>query len=208
MADQTGAAVTMEWVRLQRVLNTLDQQADFSVPLDRCGIEEMRSVGANFVAQGRPDAWQALRPMTLKRRRQNGTGAQILRDTGRLMQSVTWKVSAGPGSGPDGSLYELTTTTLDIGTNLPYAAIQQFGGQIKVAAHQHTVYFRMNKRGEVGNRFVKKSKSNFAQDVQVGSHLINIPPRPYLLIQDEDEETFGEIFADWEKEQIDAANTP
>ena len=42
----------------------------------------------------------------------------------------------------------------------------------------------MTKYGRVGNRFVKKSRSNFAQDVQTGPSQIEIPARPYLPLRD------------------------
>jgi phage virion morphogenesis protein len=74
-----------------------------------------------------------------------------------------------------------------VGTNVPYAAIHQFGGTINKAASKSTVYFNQNKKtGEVGTKFVKKSKSNFAQDVNVRAHVINIKPRPFIGIREGD----------------------
>ncbi|MCE5335252.1 MAG: phage virion morphogenesis protein [Desulfobacteraceae bacterium] len=74
-----------------------------------------------------------------------------------------------------------------VGTNRVYARIHQFGGQISVGARSSTVYFRRDKRtGEVGTKFVKKGKSNFAQAVEIGAHVINMPARPYLGVRDSD----------------------
>lgn len=73
-----------------------------------------------------------------------------------------------------------------VGTNIKYAAIHQFGGEIQKKARSGTVYFKRNKRGEVGTRFVKRSKSNFAQDVNIKAHAVNIPARPFLGIRNSD----------------------
>ena len=76
----------------------------------------------------------------------------------------------------------LEGATYPDGTSVPYiAAIQEFGGSFKREARTQTVYFRQNqKTGEIGNRFVKKSKSNFSQDVDVGEHTVTIPSRPFF----------------------------
>jgi phage virion morphogenesis protein len=46
------------------------------------------SIDANFAAGGRP-AWQPLSPDTLERRSRQGTGTQILVETGRLRAAAT-----------------------------------------------------------------------------------------------------------------------
>lgn len=61
-----------------------------------------------------------------------------------------------------------------------YAAYNEFGATINVPAKAQTLYFKQNRDGSVGNRFVKKDKSNFAQDVTVPAHTINIPARPFM----------------------------
>jgi phage virion morphogenesis protein len=112
------------------------------------------------------NAWQRLSRSTLRQRRTGkGTGgAKILRDTGRLAGSISYRASADQ---------------VVVGTNVVYAAIHQFGGDIQRKAH--TLYFRTNRAGTVvGNRFVRKAKSNFA--LTVGPYSIHIPPRPFLSI--------------------------
>jgi phage virion morphogenesis protein len=141
----------------------------------------MRSIGQTLVAatdlafRSQKDPWgQAWKPLaasTLRgRRKGKGSGSdKILRDTGRLSNSIT---------------YRAERASVQVGTNVIYAAIHQFGGSIDVAARNATVYFRQNKRtGEEGNRFVRKSKSNFAQDVTIGAHKITIPARPFLPVR-------------------------
>ncbi|WP_174892511.1 phage virion morphogenesis protein, partial [Ectopseudomonas toyotomiensis] len=44
------------------------------------------------------------------------------------------------------------------------------------------------KGGEIGRQFVRKDKSNFAQDVKVGPYTINMPARPWLGTSPEDDE--------------------
>lgn len=67
-----------------------------------------------FVDQVDPDGlpWKALSTVTLARRRKAGSGAQILRDTGRLASSINYKVVGG---------------SVELGTNVVYAGTHQFG---------------------------------------------------------------------------------
>lgn len=69
-----------------------------------------------FVDQRGPDGspWDALSPVTLARRRKAGRGAQILRDTGRLMNSISYKV---------------TGDSVKVFTNVIYAGTQQLGAR-------------------------------------------------------------------------------
>lgn len=76
--------------------------------------------------------------------------------------------------------YQVNGSELVLGSNLPYAAIHQFGGEINVAERIRTVYFKRDKNGVVGNRFVKKKNSNFAQDTKAKAHKISMPARPFL----------------------------
>ena len=74
------------------------------------------------------------------------------------------------------------------------AAVHEFGGQINKPARQQTMYFKRNKDGGVGNRFVKKSESDFAQEVAVGAHTITIPARSFMR------STLAEKKGEWGKE--------
>ncbi|EAR4362662.1 hypothetical protein ELU49_24020 [Salmonella enterica] len=68
------------------------------------------------------------------------------------------------------------------GTPVAYiAAIQEFGGSAVIPAREQTLHFRYNeKTGEIGHRFVKAGKGNFAQDVVIPEHTVTIPPRPFF----------------------------
>lgn len=126
-----------------------------------------------FSAQVSPDGtpWQALSPSYLKRKERNRD--KILRASGQLSNDLR---------------YQIDGTSLLFGTDRPYGAIHQFGGQIERQARASTVYFKMDERtGEVGRKFVPKTKSNFAQDVKVGPYTIEIPARPWLGTSDADD---------------------
>lgn len=110
---------------------------------------------------------------------------KTLQDRGHLRDSYTYLVS-------------LVDDAVEIGSNMVYAAIHHFGGTIKKKARSGSVYFKQNTRtGEIGNRFVKKSKSNFAQDVQIGAHDILMPARPALGITRSQHEEIGEMVIDF-----------
>ena len=122
----------------------------------------------NFEAGGRP-AWPDLAESTKKARARKGKWpGQLLQVSGQLASSVQEFFSA---------------TTAGAGTNKIYAAIQHFGGTINQYPRSQKVYFRANeKTGEIGNRFVKKSKSNYSQWATSGNRTIIIPARPFAKI--------------------------
>lgn len=123
-------------------------------------------------------AWAPLSALTISRRRGGGKGAKPLLDTGRLRNSIT--MLAG-------------NDFVEVGTNVRYAAIHQFGGAIDIAARSQQLFFRQGKNGQVGNRFVKKKRSNFAQWATIGAYQINIPARPFLGLSAEDRQEILEI---------------
>lgn len=84
-------------------------------------------------------------------------------------------------------VYHAADFSVEEGTNVVYAGIHQGGGKIKRQARTQTVYRKVDASGELGHRFVKRSKSNFASDHAVGAHEIDMPARPMLGIGDKDE---------------------
>lgn len=94
--------------------------------------------------------------------------------------------------------HQVINHELFVGTNAKYGAIHQFGGTVKLASRSQYAYFRQDKRtGQVGNRFVKKSKSNFAQGVTLPAQEIAIPARPWLgLSAQDDAEVLGMLSDD------------
>ncbi|WP_333661029.1 phage virion morphogenesis protein [Acinetobacter sp.] len=101
---------------------------------------------------------------------------QPLRDKGHLKGSINYQVFSD---------YVEIGSGVGAGTNLKYAPYHQFGFSRNVAAHSKDIYFKLNRDGTVGHRFVKKSKSDFAQSVNVKAHTIVVSARPFLPINQE-----------------------
>lgn len=174
------------------------------------GMLAMREFDKNFRAQGRPQ-WTPLRPKTLYRRRKSGKGARILRDTGRLQQSLS--------QGRPGNVYRLEPRSLTIGSNLVYARIHQFGGTITMRPRSDRAPRTF---ARVGGRMLLRGKDG---KVRVGSKLdgtpirkkfaaaasvrmtfrertIRIPARPYLVIPREALSLFHRAVKKWMKENL------
>ena len=129
--------------------------------------------------------WPAWSPAYAKTRHGNQS---LLQGDGGLLDSIQYVVSGGE---------------VEIGSNLPYAAIHNEGGKIKRKERASTVHFHQDSRtGEVGNRFVKKSKSNFAQDVTIGAHEIEMPQRQYLGFSAENEGDLQHVVEDFLRRQL------
>ena len=84
-------------------------------PLRAVGAHMISSVEKNFRAQGRPTKWPGLAESTRQRRRKGRGrgGPQILIDTARLKNSISYRLVTSPG--------------VEIGTNVVYAPRQHFG---------------------------------------------------------------------------------
>lgn len=107
--------VHLEHQRLQETLRTIEWAVGDLAPLMRGIAAELASqTGENFEAEGRPD-WQPLSDVTLARREAAGYGSgQMLQLTaGGLAQSIT--------------VHHDDSSAL-VGSNKPYAAMMQFGG--------------------------------------------------------------------------------
>lgn len=102
--------------------------------------------------------------------RQGGT---TLRDTSRLMNSIT---------------HNVLQNGVEIGTDAEYGPIHHFGGEIHYEARMRRTYFRQNQRtGLVGNKFVRKARSNFMQESMGKAYKVNMPRRPFLGLTESDE---------------------
>ncbi|HBI6270473.1 TPA: phage virion morphogenesis protein, partial [Serratia marcescens] len=71
--------------------------------------------------------------------------------------------------------------------------VHQFGATIEIAARSQQAYYRQKKNGEIDNRFVRKSKSNFAQWHTIPAHQVTIPARPWLGVSAEQGERLVEL---------------
>ena len=169
----SGFAIQVEDAQVTTALLALRSRcANLQPVMARIGQQLVTLADLSFRAEKDPwgTAWQRLSQSTLRQRRQGkGTGGhKILRDTGRLAGSISYRASA---------------EQVVVGTNVVYAAIHQFGGDIQHQAHTKTLYFRTNKAGTaVGSKFVKKGRSNFAQDAHVNAYVQRIHRRAFLPI--------------------------
>lgn len=116
--------------------------------LDAIGhaIAEQVRLGFRDGRSPRGESWEPLTHVTLSRRKNGGVGAKPLMDTGRLRDSIGHAVQGD---------------TVEIGTNVEYAALHQFGAA----------------QGAFGLGNYKKRNGSFP--IPWG----NVPARPFLPIQ-------------------------
>ena len=133
---------------IEHLSGLVDAINDPSPLLAELGEYGLRSTRARFKTQTAPDgtAWAALQPRYQKEKRRNKN--LILTLNGYLRGQMTWQL--------------VGDRTVEIGSNLPYAAVHQFGATIKPRAAKVLMF-----RGHV-------AKS------------VTIPARPYLGLSDED----------------------
>ena len=163
--------------------------ADMSPIMERAASVMAGATDKNFAVEGRPP-WHPLSKAYAKskqeaRGKNKKTGEishlKILTLTGQLRSSISKSKSWGKDFA-------------QIGSNKEYAAIHQFGGDITIPPHRRDVYFHYDRRtGEVGTEFVKKAKSNFAQEVDHPGGRITMPARPYLQLTVTDLESIRTI---------------
>ncbi|WP_339524236.1 phage virion morphogenesis protein [Pseudomonas sp. EL_65y_Pfl2_R96] len=173
--------VVIDTTTIGKALGELSERlGDLTTPLNDIAEYLHQSTDDRFIKQVAPDGspWAPLAPSTLARKK----GGRILRNKGTLQDTMRHSVSGNE---------------LAFGTDRPYGAIHQDGGKVEHAARSQQVYFRQGKEGSVGNRFVKKSKSNFAQWVTRGAHDTEIKARPYLGLSAEDDVELLAIIQDY-----------
>lgn len=173
--------VTLNESQVSKAIEELSQHlGNLSTPLNDIAEYLHQSTDNRFRQQVAPDGspWAPLAPSTLAQKK----GTRILREKGTLQDTLRHRVS---------------NNELAFGTDRPYGAIHQFGGKIEHAARSQQVYFRQGKDGTVGNRFVKKNRSNFSQWAARGASSTDITARPYLGLSSEDETEILAIVGDY-----------
>lgn len=143
----------------------------------------MISTRARAAKQVSPDGqtWAALSPRYAAAKARKRPGVPILRFDNHMIG--------------DQLVSQVEGDTLLHGTNAPYGAINQFGGDIQIPARPSQVYFH-HKGGEVSPHFVTKRKATFVQDVTIPEHVVSIPARPWLGLDKEDEAEIVQLTAD------------
>jgi len=95
---------------------------------------------------------------------------------GKTSATETGKTLVARGHLRDSITHEADGETVRVGTNVVYAAIHQFGGEITPKRGSHLVF-------KVGDGFVRVSR-------------VEIPARPYLGIDDDDRAEIDHILED------------
>ena len=133
------------------------------------------SVRQNFEEGGRPTRWA----MSARARKQGG---QTLRDRDALYNAITSEFDAAAGG---------VRTGLRVGANVPYAAAHHFG--VRKTVTQHV-------REHVARRRQAFGKPIPETVVTVRAHTrnmrLNLPARPYMMMQDEDWEDIRDLVQD------------
>ena len=109
----TGVSVTVDSAEVDRALRAMAARlGDLRPAMELIGQAMVTEKDLGFRAETDPwgNSWAKLSEVTMGRRR--GTSAQILRDTGRLQDSVTYTADANSAT---------------VGTNAKYAVTHQFG---------------------------------------------------------------------------------
>ncbi len=165
------AGVTLKYeiddAEVKALLTQLGERArDLSSPMKLIGEQVLFSVQQNFAEGGRPDRW-------IPSKRAIVQGGQTLVNTGRLLQSLTYRSSSDQA---------------EVGTNVIYAAIHQFGGIIPGGP---IVPRRAKSLRWIG----PDGKPRFAKKVQRPD--IAMPARPFLMVQEEDKSELVRIIKDY-----------
>jgi phage gpG-like protein len=108
-------------------------------------------------------------------------GGKTLVLSARLYRSITFTASA---------------SGVEIGTNVVYAAIHQFGGDINQNARKQTVHFKVNKKTG-RQRFSKAKGSSHSKEVSIGARTIHMPARPFIGLDDDDDAAILRIAEAW-----------
>lgn len=157
---------------LMQVLDQVQQRLDNTAPMMNAIAGVMlEEVKENFVQQGRPK-WKDLYPSTKKARARRGTWpGNILDDSGDLLDNISSSSDARHAA---------------VGTNIVYAAIQNFGGTIIQPPRKMQLQDRYKK----SNQKTGKRKGQFKKgkkaggEVASGQRVIDIPARPFMTLPD------------------------
>ncbi len=169
----------------------LARMADLRPFLNAVGDRIIGSTGENFRREAGPDGkpWMPLAPATVKARQRKGqTPITILRSNskGRIGSALAGSINK-----------EVGDNEVRIGSPKETAAIHQLGGTIQKPARAAKIYRLRGKDGNIGRRFVKKSKANVVTDATIPAHSITIPARPFIGISGADEAGILEDAGDW-----------
>lgn len=157
----TGATLTYSGDKsIFQVLARLQSPDDRKSLLDAIGARGVSSTQQRFLDEKTPEGTPWLKSL-----RARLSGGKTLRDTARLFQSFT---------------HQATASSVEWGTNVVYAGIHQFGGDIR-AKNKPALAFRL------------------ADGSSVVTKKVTMPARPFLGVNAQDEEGFDEVAGIWLK---------
>jgi len=157
-----GYRISADTTEVQAALARLaDRAADLYPAMDAIGASLVDSTRHRFGLEAGPDGtpW---RPS----RRAIRTGGRTLAHKRRLVGSIT---------------HVAADQSVEVGTNVPYAAIHQFGGTITRYAQSRPIYRNLDAvRSGEGAPFVRRSRATLETWHAVPEYTITMPARPYL----------------------------
>lgn len=150
--------------------------------MPRLGEYLQRSTQERFKTQTAPDGtpWAPLQPRYARRKKYHQDKVLTLR--GYLRSSIHYQVT-----GPD---------AVQVGTNIQYAGVHQFGAAIQQAAQSRRLRFR-SAAGRILFAGARHKRGVTERWVTRGAYQVTIPARPFLGISAADDAEIREIILDW-----------
>jgi phage gpG-like protein len=196
-----------------------DRVRDWRRPLKAWGVYMVGSIKRNFDSQGRPVKWRALKVKTLIARYMRTAGARKLRERdkgkGRFAPSAAIYKSKGgvgalstiPGFARSGRTGRILRRGHG-GTNKFAQAGLAFRRAVVAAVTQGKILLdrgRLRSSVTSAGEAVQVDRTNvsigtnlvYAASHQFGDPGRGIPTRPYLVIQGEDERSYGQFLVNW-----------
>lgn len=183
----TGASITLDDTATEGLAYYVDRATHPGQLMGSIAAYMLSSTQRRFEREVGPDGqkWKPLAKRTANRqiRRGHRRGrANILRVTTRLYRSLVTQSDA---------------TSAEVGTNVAYAAVHQFGGEIQIYGRSQRATLKKI-RGSNRSRFVKTgTKGGTVRNVTIGEHVITMPARPYLGFSDEDRKMILQLGEDY-----------
>lgn len=179
---------------LGEITRTMQRLGDIDRPalLDAIGFTvENQTKNRILLEKHAPDgaAWAPLSPRYAKAKAERKGSVGMLEFDGHLYRSLQ---------------HDVQGDSVHVGSNLAYAAIHQFGGEIKREARTAQLYFKQGRDGSVGNRFVSQRQANFVQDVSIGAHSTQVPARPYLGFSSQNEDEINDVAVRFLRRHVEA----
>ncbi|MFV3126118.1 phage virion morphogenesis protein [Niveispirillum sp. KHB5.9] len=202
----SGVTLTVDDAEVMEALARFQAASGNLVPVYKnIGEELTQSTMGRFRAGKGPDgkAWTPLSRRTVEAKRKAGHSNAILVMRGYLSGTIRYQVDA------DG---------VQVGTDRPYGAIHQFGGDIQIPARQQEAHVSVRTEPLKGTRTGKDGKQKAwtlaagtlqfrrrkdagkagvsARTLTIGDHTVTIPGRPYLGLSVGDQAAALDIIAD------------